>query len=131
MIIDRKLTWKPHIEHILNRCNRGMNFLKSISKTWWGADVSTSLLFHRSYIRSIIDYGCTLYGSASKNNLQKIDVFQNKALRICMGAMRSTPIEPLHVEALEPPLKYRRNHLSHKFLIKNYVFQRIFISQYM
>lgn len=61
---------------------------------------------------------------------KKLTYFKTKPC-ICMGAMRSTPIEPLHVEALEPPLKYRRNHLSHKFLIKNYVFQRIFISQYM
>ncbi|CAH1104496.1 unnamed protein product [Psylliodes chrysocephalus] len=49
MVFDNKLTWKLDIDHILNRCNRGLNFLKSISKTWWGANVETSLIFNRSF----------------------------------------------------------------------------------
>lgn len=81
---------------------QGMNFLKMVTETWRGSDVQTSLLFYRSYIRSIIDYGWILYRSASKTVLNKIDVIQESALRICIEAMRSTPIHPLHVETLEP-----------------------------
>ncbi|XP_050498825.1 probable RNA-directed DNA polymerase from transposon BS isoform X1 [Diabrotica virgifera virgifera] len=118
MILDRKLTWKLHIDFMINRCNKGLNFLKSVSRIWWGADVETSLLFYRSYIRSIIDYGSILYGSASKHILNKVDVVQNLGLRICLGAMKSTPNKALHVEALEIPLNYRRKYLSQKFLMK-------------
>lgn len=118
MILDTKLTWKLHVDFMLDRCSKALNFLKSIAKTWWGADVETCLLFYRSYIRSIIDYGSVLYGSASKNILGRIDVFLNTVLRCCIGAMRSTPIEPLYVETMEPPTKFRREYLSQKFLLK-------------
>lgn len=118
VILDKKLTWKPFIESIKNKCIRGINFLKFVTKIWWGADVETALTFYKAYIRSIIDYGCILYGSASKSLLNNLDVTQRKALRICLGAMKSTPNDALHVEALEPPLSIRRQFLSEKFILK-------------
>lgn len=120
VILDKKLTWKPFIESIITKCNKGINFLKLTTKTWWGADVKTTLIFYKAYIRSIIDYGCVMYGSANKCLLNRLDVIQRKALRICLGAMHSTPTEPLHVEALEPPLAIRREFLSNKFILKNF-----------
>lgn len=121
MILDQKLTWKLHIDDMLNRCNKGINFLKSINRTWWGSDVEVSLLFYKAYIRSIFDYGSVLYGSASNALLNKINVLQNSALRICLGAMRSTPVQALYLEALEPPLNLRRSFLSKKYLMKVYL----------
>lgn len=118
IILDRKLNWKPFIDSIVAKCDKGLNFLKSTTKTWWGSDQKTALLFYRSYIRSILDYGSIFYGSASNTNLRRIDVVQNKSLRICLGALSSTPIEPLHIEALEPPLQLRREYLSKKFILK-------------
>lgn len=116
--LDKKLNWGCHIDRIISKCEKGINFLKSITKTWWGANPNTLLLFYQAYIRSIIDYGSILYGSASDSNLKRIDTVQNKALRICIGAMKSTPLVPLHVETLEPPLQLRRQYLSEKFILK-------------
>lgn len=117
LILDQKLTWKPYIEYIVSKCNKGINFLKVISKTWWGAEPQIALLFYKTYIRSIIDYGCTLYGSASNLTLKKIDVVQNRALRVCIGAMNSTPVEPLRIESNEPPLVLRRQFLAEKSIL--------------
>ncbi|CAG9831097.1 unnamed protein product, partial [Diabrotica balteata] len=39
-------------------------------------------------------------------------------MRVCLGAMRSTPIQPLYVEAAELPFENRRNFLSEKSLLK-------------
>lgn len=117
--LDKKLTWKPFIENIINKCNKGTNFLRMTTKTWWGSDQKSALLFYHSYIRSILDYGSILYSSASKHLLNRLNITQNKCLRICLGAMNSTPIEPLRVEALEPPLQLRREFLAEKFVIKS------------
>ena len=57
------------------------------TKTWWGADVQTALLFYKTYIRSILDYGCILYGSACNTLLKCLNVLQNTALRICLGSL--------------------------------------------
>ncbi|KAG5866999.1 hypothetical protein JTB14_018162 [Gonioctena quinquepunctata] len=61
---------------------------------------------------TMTDYGDILYGSASKQ------LFQNTALRLCAGAMNSTPVDSLRVEALEPPLEIRRTFLSKKSIVK-------------
>lgn len=122
LLLDEKLTWKPHIDHIIERVNKSLNFLRMTTKTWWGTDITTALLFYRAYTRSIIDYGCTLYASASETTLRKLDILQNAALRICLGAMRSTPIEPLHAEALEPSLTLRRQFFAEKHIIRIKVF---------
>ena len=76
------------------------------------------IVFYKAYIRSIIDYGSTLYGCASNSVLKRLDTVQNKALRICLGAMNSTPLVPLHAEASEPPLIFRRQFLSEKYVLK-------------
>nr|CAI5829658.1 unnamed protein product [Callosobruchus analis] len=115
--IDKKLCWKPFINNIVNRSNKGINFLKMIRRTWWGADPQTCLTFYKAYIRSIIDYGCIFYGSASRNIIKRIEIVQNTSLRLCAGAMCSTPVEPLRVEFLEPPLMLRRAFLAEKFVI--------------
>ena len=62
-------------------------------------------------MRSKIDYGCFVYGAAAKTYLNKLDRVQNKAFRICTGAIRTTPCEALQVEAGEPPTDLRRDKL--------------------
>nr|CAH7735698.1 unnamed protein product [Callosobruchus chinensis] len=118
IILDKKLTWKPYVEKIKARCQKGLNFLKTVAKVRWGANQSTCLLFYKSYILSILDYGSLLYGSGSTHLLKQLDVIQNKALRYCIGAMPSTPIVPLQVEAATPPLNLRRQILARKFIVK-------------
>ncbi len=58
-------------------------------------------------IRSSIDYGRIIYGSASNVLLIKIDTIQSQALRICCGAVRSSPVTSLQVEMGEMPLDLR------------------------
>ena len=69
-------------------------------------------------VRSVIDYGCFFYGFVCRTLLGRLDVLQNKALRICLGVMKSTPIEALYVEANEPLLTLRRDWFSTKFVLK-------------
>lgn len=70
-----------------------------------GAERETLLMIYRAMIRSTLDYGCVVFGSASKSVLEKLDRLQAKALRICCGAFRTTPIPALLVEMGEAPLR--------------------------
>lgn len=122
IILDKKLSWAKHINHVKNKCEKGINMLKCIAKVSSGTDPKIALMFYRAYIRSIIDYGSTLYGSASHTNLLIIDRIQYKAIRICIGAMRSSPNPTILSEAQEPPLYLRRQFLSEKYVLKCRVF---------
>ena len=72
-IWDTKLTFEPHIKYLKARCEKSLNILKVLSRTEWGADRTTLLKLYRSLVRSKLDYGCIVYGSASKAALAKLD----------------------------------------------------------
>ena len=118
LIWDSKLNFRPHIDYLKKKCNKAMNILKVVGHYDWGADQSTLLHLYRSLIRSKLDYGCMVYGSASRTYIKQLDTIQNQALRICLGAFKSSPIDSLHVEANELPLTYRRQKLSLQYGIK-------------
>ena len=118
IIFDSKLTFKPHIANLKKKCLKAMNLLRVLAHTDWGADSTTLLKLYRSLVRSKLDYGCIVYGSARDSYLQLLDRVQNAALRICLGSYRTTPISSLYVEAVEPPLSLRRQKLALQYTTK-------------
>ena len=110
--------FEPHIKYLKARCQKSLNILKVLSRTEWGADRTTLLKLYRSLVRSKLDYGCVVYGSASKTALAKLDPVHNQGLRLSLGAFRSSPVESLYVEAHEPPLEIRREKLALQYTIK-------------
>ena len=87
-----------------DKCTKALNLLRVLAHTSWGADQETLLHLYRSLIRSKLDYGCIVYGSARGSYLRMLDPIQNHALRLCLGAYRTSPASSLCVEANEPPL---------------------------
>lgn len=116
--LDMKLNWKRHISYISGRAENATNILRAICGQRWGADPNIMLLFYRSLIRSILDYGSLLYHSACDSELAKIEKIKNKCLRICGGYLKSTPINVMEAELREMPLGLRRSFLGKKFLLK-------------
>lgn len=118
LIFDRKLTFKAHIKSLKDRCLKTINLLRVVAHTDWGADSATLLRLYRALVRSKLDYGCIVYGSARESYLQPLDRVQNLALRICLGAFRTSPIPSLHVEGHEMPTHLRRDKLALQYIIK-------------
>ena len=95
LIFDKKLTFKQHIRYLKDRCFKALNLLRVIAHRDWGADCATMLKLYRSHVRTKLDYGCVVYGSARKSVLDSLDRVQNAALRTCLGAFRNvTSIKP-------------------------------------
>jgi hypothetical protein len=118
VIFDKQLSFLPHIYYLKDKCLKALNLLKVISSKDWGGDRTTLLRVYRSHIRSKLDYGSVIYGSARVSYISKLDPIQNQALRLCTGAFRTSPIDSLQVEAGEPPLYARRRKLSLFYVCK-------------
>jgi len=127
MWLDGRYTWKKHIEEIDKKCRRILNVMRAIAGKEWGAERDSMLTIYQALIRSTIDYGSIIYGSASETLLKSIDRIQYRALRICLGAIKTTPVNALLVEANEMPLKLRREKLSLVFWtsLKSYTGENI------
>ena len=118
LIFYTKLTFETHIKYLKARCQKSLNILKVLSRTEWGADRTPLLKLYCSLVRSKLDYGCIVYGSASKTALAKLEAVHNQGLRLSLVAFRSSSVESLYVEAHEPPLEFRREKLALQYTIK-------------
>jgi len=106
------------LRYLKNKCTKALNLLRIVAHTSWGADQQTLLHLYRSLVRSKLDYGSVVYGSARGSYLQMLDPVQNHALRLCLGAYRTSPSSNLCVLANEPPLYIRRRKLSIQYCLK-------------
>lgn len=75
-------------------------------------------MIYRSVIRSTLDYGSIVYGTAANTHLNSLESVQNVCLRLVLGAFRTSPAISLCAEADEPPLLIRRQVLLSNYAIK-------------
>ncbi|GBN79328.1 hypothetical protein AVEN_108653-1 [Araneus ventricosus] len=66
----------------------------------------------------MIDYGSVVYSSARPSYLKRLDYVHHQSLRLCLGALRTSPIPSLHAEAFEPSPSCRRDKLSLSFYFR-------------
>ena len=117
--VDRKLSFIPHINYLKAKCHKALQLLRVVAHTDWGADKSTLLKLYKSLVRSKLDYGCFIYGSARKSYLRCLDSIHHLGLRLALGALRTSPVEGLYVEANEAPLSLNGTS-KHCCIIQNF-----------
>ncbi|HIP82064.1 MAG TPA: reverse transcriptase-like protein, partial [Desulfocapsa sulfexigens] len=118
LLLDSKLSFIPHIKALKTKCLKALDLLKVISSTKWGGDEQTLLHLYRSLVRSKLDYGSIIYGSARPSYIKQLDTVHHQGLRLCLGAFRTSPVESLYVEADEPSLYERRIKLALQYVTK-------------
>ena len=64
LVFDRKLTFAAHVKYLEDRCLKALNLLHVVAHKDWGANSATLLKIYRTHIRSKLDFGCVVYGSA-------------------------------------------------------------------
>ncbi len=109
LTFDKSLTWRSHIRTLQTRCVSPLNLLRIRSDTSWGADRITLLRLYRALIRSALDYGSEVYGSAAPSTLRPINSIHHAGIRLSTGAYRTSRIECILADAGEPSLKIRRD----------------------
>ncbi|XP_026471577.1 uncharacterized protein LOC113375843 [Ctenocephalides felis] len=117
---DKNMSFQTHIREVVKKSEKGLNIIKRLSGTKWGAHPTSLISVYKAIVRSHIDYGCQIYGGLSSKNQYTLDMVQFSALRLCLGVIRSTPCNSLLVEAGESPLKIRREILTNRFVIKKF-----------
>jgi len=113
--MDSKLNFRVHIQNIIDKCKKVINIMRCLAGAEWGAYRQSLKSIYMALIGATIDYGSIVYSSASKTQLARIETIQNQALRICCGAMRSSPVSSLNVEMGVMPLGMRRIKLRMRY----------------
>ena len=72
-------------------------------------DVHTSLILYKSMILPHFDYGDIIYAASSQENLNELQILQNKCLRLCTKSAFDININQLHNLSKTSLLSDRRN----------------------
>jgi len=110
VILDTKLTWKPHIAFTLDKMKTVGNALSRLTASTWGASLKKGKHIYTAAVRPVITYGSGVWHTPtaikghSKANTTKLKIEQNKHLRVITGAYRATPVAELEHEAGIPPI---------------------------
>ena len=115
---DSQLSFKKHISVLKTQCKEALNLIRVVAHLKWGGDRDTLLMLYRAIVRSKLDYGCIVYGTASNTNLRQLDSVHNSGLRLALGAFCTSPVSSLYTEANEAPLEERRLKLSMHYYVK-------------
>lgn len=87
---DSKGTWGTQTKYLVQKCQQRINFLRTITGTWWGAHPEDLIKLYKTTILSVIEYGSFCFHSAANCHLIKLERIQYRCLRIALGCMHST-----------------------------------------
>ena len=82
---------------------KALDVIKVVAHSKWGAYKITLLYLYRSLVRSKLEYGCIIYGSARSSYIKALDATHHQGL--CLGAFRTSPVDSLYMSK-------QMNHLS-------------------
>ena len=98
LFFDKKLSFIPHIKYMKDKCRKALQLLRVISSKDWGGDRKNILRINRSHIRSKLDYGCIVHGSARRSYLAVLDPIianQGHLEHRPLKVFRWRPVSPL------------------------------------
>lgn len=114
LYINQKYNWKDHISFLSTSLSKRLNVIKCLSSSKFNCNISTLTSIIRSLMLSKVNYLLPIYGQAPKPNIKKIETIINSAIRMALGAFRTTPIKNLLFESNILPFSTQKNILTAK-----------------
>lgn len=118
VMLDSKLNFGDHVNFVSQKAISNLIKFYPIFKNKY-LSIHSKLIFYKSLIRTGLLYACPVWSLTSDSNLKKIQIIQNKFLRIIGNYRRFTQIETMHRELKIEPIKDYM-----KTIVKNY-FERV------
>ncbi|KAL4127101.1 hypothetical protein QTP88_011299 [Uroleucon formosanum] len=114
LTLDKRLTWAHHIREKRLSLNNKFRILKPLVSNKH-ISLHVKLLIYKTLLKPIWTYGIQLWGSAKKTNLNKIQCFQNIAIRKLINAPPYISNHTLHTD-----LKLKTIHEEAKHFYKRF-----------
>ena len=116
--LDTMLCFGPHTRDIAAKAQKINALFKALAGTAWGSDRETPMTLYKATSRSIINYCCSTWAPIIKDcHWKRLQLAQNKALRITTGCYNMTNIDDLHNEARVLPIKEHTHMLAKQYAI--------------
>lgn len=95
VIIDSKLSWKPHIENAIAKGKRTMWAARGMISKKWGLGPRQALWVYKQIAVPRVTYGAVVWWKAAISNKKALESLQRLGTMLITGAVRSTPSKAL------------------------------------
>ena len=92
VLIDKNLTWGPHIDHIASKISKLVGIIVRLRHR---VPLNAVLQIYRALIFPYTLYGVPVWGQASQCDLKKILILQKRALRLIFFSSKRSHAIPL------------------------------------
>ena len=82
MVLDNKLNFGKHIDEVCNKAAKTIRALWPLIHKRSTLNFNNKNLIFKNIIRPTLTYGCPLWYKAARTHLKKLQVIQNKCLKI-------------------------------------------------
>lgn len=103
--LDRKQTWKTHIQKKRDECNHRFRTLEWLLGRRSRLSVENKILIYKAVLKPVWTYGIQLWGSAKTSNTEILQRFQNGVLKSIANAPWYTRMDELHEYLNMPTVK--------------------------
>ena len=104
---NSKLTFQPHFEDILERCNNRYYRLRLLVNKKWGPSPATLIQIYKQCIRPIFEYGSLSTITASDPIISRIQWLQNKFIQLALRLPKYISVKLPHDSTGLPYVKDR------------------------
>ena len=105
VIIDKKLDWRRHLDHIETKIAPRIGLRRYLSRTAYEPNTMTMINICKAIARTIIIYGYPVLLTANQKIWDRMQIIQNKALRAALGLPTYTSVEYIHNISNVPKIK--------------------------
>jgi hypothetical protein len=116
--LDQKLNFQKHIQNSISKSNRAVSALYCLLKKNSPVSLKSKLTIYKSYIRPILTYACPVFTNCPKTHFNRLQIMQNKCLRMALSAPFFTRTTDLHRDAKVPTIRNFTNSITENFYRK-------------
>lgn len=99
IIFDKKLTFKYHINNTIMKVNKIICTLYPLINRKSKLSISNKIIIFKTIFNPILMYGSPVWGRCAQTHIKKLQICQNKLLKLIMNLPYYTNTKYLHIKA--------------------------------
>jgi hypothetical protein len=115
VILDQKLLFKHHIDWVTKKANNMIRTLYPLLKRNSKAQKETKIHAYRAVVRPILTYACPIFANCAECHFRKLQIQQNKILRMALNADFFTKNIEIHKKTNIPTVREFVDKISSNF----------------
>lgn len=118
VIFDTKLTYGDHVKSITEKVSKAIKMLYPLINRNSNLSKENKLIIYDHIFLSIILYACPAWGITAKSHIKKLQICQNKVLKMMLGLPWDFSTRRLHSESNIKMINEQIQKITERFKIR-------------